>query len=394
MSATAPSIPATTDHAHFLFAEEHELFRRTVRRFVTEELNPNTAEWEAAGIPPRSIFEKAGELGCFGICVPTEYGGMASDASMTVVWAEEVGRADSGGVAMGLVAHSDVAMPYVTQFGSDAQKDAHLQDLVLGKKIAALGVTEPGGGSDVAGMRTTARRDGDEWVLNGSKIFITNSMNADLFVIAVKTNPEAGHRGMSMFLVPADAPGFIKEEMKGKLGMRSSDTGLLTFDECRLPADAILGEENQGFYQIMHCFQNERLVVAGGCLGSAQRWLDQTVAYCKERPMRGQMLSDFQVTKHKLVEAYTELEAARQLTYYAAWRMTQGLGSLKEISMAKAFASEMSQKAIDVGLQLHGGYGYFEEYGIERAFRDARLNRIGGGATEVMNEIIAKVMQI
>jgi alkylation response protein AidB-like acyl-CoA dehydrogenase len=394
MSATAPSAATSTDHAHFLFSPEHDMFRRTVRRFVTEELDPHTEAWEAAGVPPRSIFEKAGELGFFGITVPEEFGGMAADASMTVVWAEEMGRANSGGVVMGLVAHSEIAMPYVTQFGSDTQKAAHLRNLVLGKKIAALGVTEPGGGSDVAGIRTTARRDGDHWVLNGSKIFITNALNADLFVIAAKTNPEAKHRGMTLFLVPADTPGFLKEEMKGKLGMRSSDTGLLTFDECRLPGNAILGEEDHGFYQIMHCFQNERLAIAGGGIGTAQRWLDQTVRYCQERPMRGQMLSDFQVTKHKLVEGYTQLEAARQLTYYAAWRMTQGLGSLKEISMAKATVTEMVCKVVDDCLQLHGGYGYFSEYGIERAFRDARLNRIGGGATEVMNEIIAKVLQI
>lgn len=393
MSAT-PLSPTAERQAHFLFDDEHEQFRRTVRQFIDREVNPHADEWEAACRIPKSLFLRGGELGFLGHSVPEEYGGMGADCRMGVVMAEEMAHARSSGVGMAFGAHTEIATPHLTRFGTREQKARYLPDLVAGRKVAALGITEPGAGSNVSAIQTQARRDGDGWRLSGSKIFITNSVHGDLFFIAAKTDPGAGHRGMSMFLVERQTPGFTVEEMKGKLGRRASDTGLLTFDDCPLPADALLGELNRGFYQIMQCFENERIVIAAGCVGAAAVCLDETVRYCQQRPFGIGTLADMQVTRQRLAKSYMELEAARQLVYYTAWRIVRGTKSLKEVAMAKAFASEAAFRIIDDCLQLHGGYGYFNEYLVERAYRDIRLDRIGGGATEVMYEIIAKQLGI
>jgi alkylation response protein AidB-like acyl-CoA dehydrogenase len=392
---TAPSAAnSPAAGPHYLFSDEHEMFRRTIRQFVQREVNPHAEQWEAAGRIPKALFLRGGELGFFGHCVPESYGGQGADCRMAIVLAEEFAHAHTSGVGMAFGAHSEIAMPHIVRFGSPQQKTRWLPDLVAGRKVAALGITEPSAGSNVAGIETTARRHGDGWVLNGSKIFITNSLHADVFCVAAKTDPSAGHRGISMFLVPRETPGFLIEEMKGKLGRRASDTGLLTFDNAALAADAILGTENRGFYQIMQCFENERLTIAAGCVGAAEAALARTVRYTQERPFGIGKLSDMQVTKQRLAKSYMELEAARALVYSTAWRVVQGLPSLKEVAMAKAFASEAAFRIIDDCLQLHGGYGYFGEYLIERAYRDIRLDRIGGGATEVMYDIIAKQLQI
>jgi alkylation response protein AidB-like acyl-CoA dehydrogenase len=391
---TAPAATAASGGPHILFCEEHDIFRRTVRQFVEREVNPHAEEWEQAGRIPKPLFLRGGELGFFGHCVPEAYGGYGADCRMAIILAEEFARAHCSGVGMAFGAHSEIAMPHVVRFGSDEQKARWLPDLVAGRKVAALAITEPGAGSNVAGIETTARREGDGWVLNGSKIFITNSLLADVFCVATKTNPSAGHRGMSMFLVPAGLEGFLVEEMKGKLGRRSSDTGLLTFDNVRLPGDALLGVEGRGFYQIMQCFENERLTIAASCVGAAEAALDRTVRYTQERPFGFGKLADMQVTKQRLAKSYVDLEAARQLVYTTAWRVVQGLPSLREVAITKAFAAEAAFRIIDDCLQLHGGYGYFSEYLIERAYRDIRLDRIGGGATEVMYDIIAKQMGI
>jgi len=380
--------------AHFLFAEEHHQFRRTARQFVQREVDPHADEWEEAGRIPKSLYLRGGELGFFGHCVPEEYGGLAADVRMAVVLAEEFARAKTSGLGMAFGANSEIALPHIVRFGTPAQKSRWIPDIVAGRKVAALGITEPSAGSNVAGLQSVARRTAEGWSLSGSKIFITNSLNADIFCIAAKSNPDAGHRGISMFLLPRETPGFTIEEMKGKLGRRASDTGLLTFDNCPLPADALLGEENRGFYQIMNCFENERLVIAAGCVGAAEACLERTVQYCKERPFGFGHLADMQVTRQRLAKSYMELETARQMVYTTAWRVVQGLPSLKEVAMAKAYASEASFRIIDDCLQLHGGYGYFSEYLVERAYRDIRLDRIGGGATEVMYEIIAKQMDL
>jgi alkylation response protein AidB-like acyl-CoA dehydrogenase len=378
---------------HFIFGPEHDALRAETRRFVEEELNPRSDAWDQVGRIPREMFERAGELGQFGLAVPEEYGGLDGDCRHCVVVAEEMSRARSRGVSMGFGAHAQIATPHLVRFGTTEQKDRYLADLVAGRKIAALGVTEPNAGSNVAGMESTARRDGEGWILCGEKMFITNSLNADLFFIAAKTSPAAGHRGISMFLVERKTPGFHVDELKGKLGRRASDTGHLRFDNCRLAADTLLGAENQGFYQIMQCFENERLVIAGGCIGAADMVLEETQRWVQGRVYGSGTLSHMQVTKQRLAKSAMELEAARQLTYYCAWRVVHGLPSLKEVAMAKAFSSEAAFRIIDDCLQLHGGYGYFDST-VERAFRDIRLDRVGGGATEVMYDIIAKQMGI
>ena len=334
----------------------------------------------------------AGELGQFGLAVPEEYGGSGGDCRHCLVVAEEMSRAEPRRVDELWRPRPDrhAAPGAIRHHGPEGQVSRRPDG---GAQIAALGVTEPNAGSNVAGMQSTARRDGDEWELCGEKMFITNSLNADLFFVAAKTNPAAGHRGMSMFLVERKTPGFHVDELKGKLGRRASDTGHLRFDNCRLPANTLLGAENQGFYQIMQCFENERLVIAGGCVGAADMVLEETIRWVQGRVYGSGTLADMQVTKQRLAKSAMELEAARQLTYYCAWRVLQGLPSLKEVAMAKAFSSEAACRIIDDCLQLHGGYGYFDST-VERAYRDIRLDRIGGGATEVMYDIIAKQMGI
>lgn len=388
MATTAP--PKTS----FLFEDEHDQFRRTVRQFVQREVDPQADQWEAACRTPKSMFLRGGELGFFGHNVPEQYGGHGGDCRFAVVLAEELSYARSSGIGMAFGAHSEIAMPHIARFGTDEQKARWLPELTAGRKVAALGITEPGAGSNVSGMQTTARHEGKSFVLNGGKIFITNSVHADVFCIAAKTDPSAGHKGISMLLVEAGTPGFLVEEMHNKLGRRASDTGQLTFSDCRIPETALLGQLNRGFYQIMQCFENERLVIAAGCIGAAEATLKRTIEYCQQRPFGFGHLADMQVTKQRLARSAMELEVMRQMTYYTAWRMIQGIPSLKEVAMAKAFASEAAFRVIDDCLQLHGGYGYFNEYLVERAYRDIRLDRIGGGATEVMLEIIAKQMGI
>ena len=390
-SASASMKNAPPASAHFLFEPEHDAFRAEVRRFVENELDPYSDDWDQAGRIPRSVFARAGAAGLFGLSVPKAYGGIDADCRTSLVMAEETSRCRSRGVAMGFGAHAGIAMPHLVRFGTDEQKQRYLPDLVSGVWIAALAVTEPLAGSNVAGMMTSATRNDRGWLLNGEKMYITNSLNADLFFVAAKSDPTAGHRGISMFLVERKTPGFQVEELRGKLGRRASDTGHLTFTNCQIPADRLLGAENQGFYQIMQCFENERLMIAGGCIGATDMVLEETQRYVKQRVMGAGTLSDMQVTKQRLGKNAMELEAARQLMYHCAWRVMRGIPSLKEVAMAKALASETAFRVIDDCLQLHGGSGYFDSV-VERAFRDIRLDRIGGGATEVMYEIIAKQM--
>jgi alkylation response protein AidB-like acyl-CoA dehydrogenase len=385
-AAVAPS----TEQPDFLFEPKHDAFRKLVREFVEREVNPHADEWEEAGRVPRELFLKAGELGLFAHGAPEEYGGTGADCRMAIVMSEELSKARTRGVGMALGAHNEIAKPHLVRFGTQAQKDKHLRDMITGRKIGALGVTEPKAGTNVAGIKTTAVGGGDHWTLTGEKMFITNGVQADLYFIAAKTEPTLGRQGISMLLVERETKNFSATELKGKLGRRASDTGHLKFDHCRLPADALLGEENQGFYQIMQCFEHERIVIAAGCVGLAQISLDETVAYVKNREYGEGHLADMQVTKQRLAKSYMELEAARQLVYATAWRVVRGIPSLKEVAMAKAFAAEASCRIIDDCLQLHGGWGYFSQYPIQRAYRDIRLDRIGGGTTEVMFDIIAK----
>ena len=373
-----------------LFDEQHEAFRRTVRQVVEKELRPHAREWEEQGEFPLALYRRFGELGFFGLKYPAEYGGTDAGFLYEAVLLEELSRCGSGGVAAGLAAQFTISTGPLHLYGSDDLKRRFLAPAIRGEKVGALGITEPDAGSDVAAIRTTARRDGDAWVLNGSKTYITNGVRADFVVLAVKTDPTKGHKGLSMVLVEKGTPGFTVGKKLDKLGWRASDTGLLYFEDCRVPAGNLVGAEGQGFYQIMGNFQWERLSLALGAIGGAQEVFDRTVAWVKERKAFGKTLADLQVVKHKLADMATDLECARQLTYHALRLHAGGEFAVAQTSMAKKVATEMLCRLCDQSLQLHGGAGYMMELDIQRHWRDARLGPIGGGASEIMNEIIAR----
>lgn len=376
------------------FSEEHRIFRRVVREFVEEELNPHVNEWEEAGIFPKGIYKRMGELGFLGIRYPERYGGAGSDIFSTVVFCEEMGRCRSRGLTMSVLVHTDMSSPYLAKFGSEALKEKYLPAMIRGEKVGAIALTEPGGGSDLAAMQTAARRKGDHYLLNGSKAFITNAINADLFFVAAKTAPELGKRGVSVLIIEKGTPGFEVRKMGKKLGMHASDTGELTFDNCPVPAENLIGEENKGFYYMMECLQNERFVASVAMTSSAQQALEDAIQYAQDRELFGQKLSEFQITRHKLAQLQTRLEAARQLLYHTARVIQGGEDPTLYVSMCKAYCADVANEVADKCLQIHGGYGYIEEYDIARFYRDIRLWKIGGGTTETMYEIIAKRMGI
>ncbi len=374
------------------FTEEHRIFHRAVRKFVDEELNPHVDEWEALGRFPKDVYKKLGELGTLGIRYTTEYGGAGADIWTTVVFCEELGRCRSRGLTMSVLVHTDMSSPYLANHGGEELKHQYLPAMIKGEKVGAIVLTEPHTGSDLASMRTTARREGDHYILSGSKVFITNALNADLFFVAAKTAPEQGRHGVSMFIVERDSLGFVIEPMKKKLGMHASDTGELTFQNTPVPAENLIGEENQGFYYIMDSLQNERFVACVAMTSSAQQALEDAIEYAKDREVFHQKLTEFQLTRYKFARMQTMLEAARQLTYYAAQLYDQGQDWTMAVSMCKAFCADVANYVADECLQIHGGYGYIEEYDIARFYRDIRLWKIGGGTTEVMWELIAKKM--
>lgn len=376
------------------FSEEHRIFRRAVRRFVEEELNPHVDEWEAAGIFPKELYQRMGELGFLGIRFDEKYGGAGADIWSTVVFCEEMGRCRSRGLTMSVLVHTDMSSPYLYKYGSEALKEKYLPALIRGEKVAAIALTEPSGGSDLGAMRTTAKKKGAHYILNGSKTFITNAINADIFFVAGKTDPNVGHRGISLFLVERGTPGFEIQKLPKKLGMHASDTGELSFDNCLVPADHLVGEENKGFYYAMQGLQNERFVSCVAATSSAQQALEDAIKYAQERELFGKKLSEFQITRHKFAKLQTKLEAARQLLYQAARLMEAGEDATMVVSMCKAFCADVACEVADECLQIHGGYGYIEEYDIARFYRDIRLWKIGAGTTEVMYEIIAKRMGI
>ncbi len=372
------------------YSEEHEAFRQTVKQFVEREIKPHVRAWEATERFPRELFGRAAELGLFGLKYEARYGGTDAGFFFEAVATEELSKCGSGGVAAGLIGQATIGTGPIHLFGSDAQKARYLTRAIKGEWIGAFAVTEPGAGSDVAGLRTTARRDGEGWVLNGSKTYITNGVRADYVIVAAKTDPSKGHKGLSMFLVDKGAPGFTVSRALKKLGWRASDTAELAFDDCRLPADALLGVEGNGFSQIMGNFQWERLSLALGAVGAAEDILEQAMRYVQQREAFGQPLAKFQLTKHTLADMATDLEAARQLTYHALRLHAAGEWALGQTAMAKKVATQMCCRLADQALQLHGGAGYMQEFDIERHWRDARLGPIGGGTSEIMNEIIAK----
>jgi len=375
-----------------LFTDEHDALRSAVRDYVTHELRPHAEEWErSAEFPVRQVFREAGALGLFGAKYEEAFGGTGPDFVADAVITEELTRCGSGGVAAALGAHKDLGPYYVYRFGTEDQRQRWLVPAVAGERIGALAVTEPGAGSDVAGIATRAVRDGDGWVLNGSKTFITNGSIADFIVVAAKTDPEAGRKGITQFVVERDTPG-VSTARIGTVGWRTSHTGAIHLDEVHVPDANRLGDVDGGFYQIMLNFQWEREVMALAAVAGAEQTLDLGIQYANERQAFGRPIAKFQVWRHRFADLATEIEAARSLTYHALRKIVAGEDATMDVSMAKWFSTELSWKVADECLQVHGGYGYMMEFPVQRAWRDARLGPIGGGSTQIMKEIIGRML--
>ena len=378
-----------TDSVHITV--EHVALRDQVARFVANEVEPHGAAWEEQGHVPRDVLRKMGGLGFFGITYPAEYGGSESDALTSLVYAEALSRSTFGGFVVTALVHSDMASPHLVHAGSKAQIERYLPKIISGESITAVAVTEPDAGSDVAGIRTRARRDGSDWVLNGAKMFITNGVLADVYFVAARTDPQAkGSRGISMFIVEKGTSGFRVGRALDKMGWRSSDTAELVFEDCRVPAANLLGEENAGFYAVMKNFQRERIGAAAMAVGNALTSLRLTIEYVKTRKAFGGVLFDKQAIRQRLAMLEAKTHAARQFMYHCAWLSAQGRECVREVSMLKALTGELANEVVYSCQQFHGGMGYMRESAIERQARDARVLAIGGGATEVMLEEVAK----
>ena len=376
---------------HFIFTDEHEQLRDSIRRFVIKELQPHAEEWEETTFPDW-VFERMGELGFLGLDKPERYGGQGGDYYTALVLAEEMVHADCGGLGMGIAVQTDMAMPPILAFGTEEQKQEWAAPAIAGTKILCIGITEPDAGSDVAGIKTRAARDEatGEYVINGAKTYITNGHRAHAIVLVTKTEPDAGYDGFTLFLVPMDAPGVIREKRLKKLGMHASDTALLAFQDVRVPESAVLGQVGKGFYHIMWELQGERLIGAAGSVAGAQHVFDRTVEYAKERTAFGRPIGRFQAIRHKIAEMATKIETGRQMVYTTAWRFQNGEYPVREITMAKLYCARIACEVADECIQIHGGAGYMQEYGIERAWRDLRLNRIGAGTDEIMLDVIGR----
>ncbi len=397
--ATATDTVIKPDHAarrdHFIFTQEHEDLRESMRAWVQKELTPHRNGWEETGWP-NSAMRRAGELGYLGLCFPEEYGGQGGDYFYSLVRADCMSYAGNGGLGMGFAVQTDMVLPPIHLLGTEELKQRYLPPGIAGEKIGALGITEPGAGSDVAGIRTTAIRDGDEYVVNGSKTFITNGARADFIVLVVKTDPDGGHDGITLLVVDLKdddgnpTPGFSVSRKLEKMGMHSSDTGELAFEDVRVPAENVLGEVGKGFYHISWELQGERLVAAAGCVYGAERIFDKTLEYARERHAFGRPIGRFQAIRHKFAEMATKIEAAKQMAHMTAWRFANGEYPVREITETKLFTSRIACEVADECLQIHGGYGYMKEYEIERSYRDMRLNRIGAGTDEIMLDVIGR----
>ncbi len=373
-----------------IFTDEHEAMRKTVREFA-KSLAPHSVEWDEAGIFPREVFKQAGQLGLLGIRHDEAIGGLGLDWWYTVCYVEELIHTRNAGVNMALMVQSDMATPIINEIGSDELKREFLQPAIEGDMIAALGVSEPGGGSDVAAIRTTAKRDGDDYIINGQKLWITNGTRADFVTLAVRTG-EDGYGGISLLVFPTDVKGFHIGKKLKKIGNLASDTAELFFEDCRVPRRYLLGEENQGFYHIMTNFQGERLVAALGCVAGMAMAVREAVAYGNERKAFGRPISKFQIWRHRFAEHLTAIEAARRLTYFATDKVNKDpMAATREITMAKLFAGDLAQKVLYDCMQMYGGFGYTTEFPISRAWTDSRLITIGGGTSEIMKEILIKL---
>ncbi len=371
------------------FTPDHETFRKSVRNFVEKELLPHQETWEREKGFPKDVFKQLGELGFLGIAYPEELGGSGLDYWYSICFFEELVRCRMSGLAMDVMVQTEISTPIINVLGTDEQKQEFLVPAIRGDKVGALGITEPDTGSDVANIKTTAKKAGDDYVINGAKMYITNGSKADFITLSVRTGEE-GHGGISLVTFPTDTKGFEVGKRLEKLGMDSSDTTLLFFENCRIPQRYVLGEENKGFYYIMQNFQGERLGAAVTCVAEAQQMIEDALAYGRERQAFGRPILSFQVWRHKFAQRMTELEAARQLTYHAADMFVKKQDCVTEISMAKLLASELANQIAYDCLQFHGGAGFMREYDISRAYRDLRLIPIGAGSSDIMREIIAK----
>lgn len=373
------------------FTKAHQLFRESVRRFIDQEINPYVDEWEREKIfPAHEVFKKAGDLGLFGLSYPEEYGGSGADYWYNMALAEELARVNCGAIPMAISVQSDMATPALNQYGSHELKKKYLEPAIRGDAVCSVAVTEPEAGSDVAAIRTKAERQGGDYVINGSKLYITNGVQADWICLLARTTPGAGYKGMSLIVVPTDAKGFIVAKKLEKMGNWASDTAELVFDNVRVPVANCIGEEGMGFIYQMQQFQNERLVSSLGAAAGADKILKMTIEYCRGRKTFGKPLIENQWIYFKLTELISEAEFLRQMCYHCGRLMDRGQDYTREASMAKLKAGRLARKVADTCMQFHGGMGYMEEYPMARYYRDSRLWSIGAGADEVMLGIIAK----
>jgi acyl-CoA dehydrogenase len=373
------------------FTEEHEVFRKSFRDFLQKEVTPHIDKWEKTGTIERFIWKKFGEMGYFGLNSPEEFGGLNLDIFYTVIFLEELQKINSGGFAAAMWAHAYLAMTHVTKEGDDRIKNKYLTPSIDGDKIGCLCISEPFGGSDVAGMRTTAVKKGDSYVINGSKTFITNGIYSDYLVVAAKTNPEEKHKGMSIFIIDRDTPGISSTKLD-KLGWRASDTAEIAFDNVVIPSENLMGEEGKGFPYIMQHFALERLIMAINAHARAEYAVEYAIQYMSERQAFGKTLDKFQALRHKIAEMASEVEMCKEFNYSIAKRLNDGTYVVKEASMAKMLSTKMADAVIYDALQMLGGYGYMEDYPMARLLRDSRLGPIGGGTSEILKEIIAKMI--
>ncbi|OBX22998.1 acyl-CoA dehydrogenase [Gelidibacter algens] len=373
------------------FTEEHQLFRQSLQDFLKKEVVPHIDKWEKTGTIERFIWKKFGEMGFFGINYPEAYGGMNLDLFYTVIFLEELQKINSGGFAAAMWAHAYLAMTHLNIEGSHEIKEKYLAPSITGDKIGCLCITEPFGGSDVAGMRTTAIKKGDTYVINGSKTFITNGIYSDYLIVAAKTDPDAGHNGMSIFVIDRDTPGISASKLD-KLGWRASDTAEIAFDNVTIPADQLMGEEGKGFPYIMQHFALERLIMGINAHARAEFALEYAVQYMSERTAFGKTIDKFQALRHKVADFYTDMEISKEFNYSVAHRLNKGEYMVKEATMSKLHSTKMADEVIYGCLQFLGGYGYMEDYPLARLLRDSRLGPIGGGTSEILREIIAKMV--
>lgn len=373
------------------FSEDHELFRSTLREFLQKEVVPHVDKWEKDGKIDPSIWPKMGEMGYFGLAYPETYGGMDLDFFYTTIFLEEMQRVNSGGFAAAMWAHAYLAMTHLNAEGSDELKEKYLRASISGEKVGCLCITEPFGGSDVAGMKTTATKEDDMYVINGSKTFITNGVYSDYLIVAAKTSPELKSKGMSIFLVDRDTPGISATKLD-KLGWRASDTAELAFDDVRIPASNLMGDEDKGFSYIMQHFASERLIMGINAHARAEYAVEYALGYMKDRTAFGKHLTEFQALRHKIAELSTRVEMCKHFNYAVASRLDKGEYVVKEASMSKLESTKIADEVIYDCLQLLGGYGYIEEYPLARMLRDSRLGPIGGGTSEILKEIIAKIV--